>query len=487
MQILLIYLFPVVWGNCLNTELLVFLLLYTTIYTIYWRTVSNNDKFKYLPFPYIIYIVILSATCLVVSDISFLFLSLLPLYGALVVLAETFIRKLCRKYVKRNWYGKIVIYTIAITILGVLKGVTVAIETQNHGNIADEKKEILERRDYLVDKLATTPQTVLYEMPSYIGSLFQGEWALYSCSMLSSALSNISKLYPETTSENLHNIDALISIVMSSELREYDKQRWGEDPLETMQGNNSHVSYLSHLAIMICNYKIAGGGNKYDDLLSRLCETMNRRILASNSLNLQTYPGEPIYIPDMLVAIVALNHYSNLNAGKYKSTVSKWIERAKREWLDPETGLLVSFLGEKGEQLPYISVKGSYSALNCYYLTTIDEEFAFQQYCKLKSAFWKGSFISGLKEYHDSRWIYFFMLDIDAGPIVMELSPSGTAFLTGSATFFNDTEVRKEILRTSEIAGHSILWNGKRHYLLSNVALVGESIMLAMRTHCRYR
>lgn len=79
LQILLIYLFPVVWGNCLNTELLVFLLLYTTIYTIYWRTVSNNDKFIYLPFPYIIYIVILSATCLVVSDISFLFLSLLPL------------------------------------------------------------------------------------------------------------------------------------------------------------------------------------------------------------------------------------------------------------------------------------------------------------------------------------------------------------------------------------------------------------------------
>lgn len=259
----------------------------------------------------------------------------------------------------------------------------------------------------------------------------------------------------------------------------------GEDPLETLHGNNSHVSYLSHLALMICNYKICGGGDKYDDLLSRLFDAMNRSILASSSLNLQTYPGELIYMPDMMVAILALNHYSNLNGGKYRSTVDKWIERAKGEWLDAETGLLVSFLGEDGQQLPYISVKGSYSALNSYYLTTIDEEFAQEQYYRLKSSFWKSSFISGLKEYHDSRWINFFILDIDAGPIIMELSPSGTAFLAGSATFFNDTEIRREILRTSEIADHSILWNGKRHYLLSNFALVGESIMQAMRTHCK--
>ena len=48
---------------------------------------------------------------------------------------------------------------------------------------------------------------------------------------------------------------------------------------------------------------------------------------------------------------------------------------------------------------------------------------------------------------------------------------------------FNDNEVRKGILKTAEIAGHTIKMGDKRHYLLANVALVGEAIMLAMRTN----
>ena len=72
---------------------------------------------------------------------------------------------------------------------------------------------------------------------------------------------------------------------------------------------------------------------------------------------------------------------------------------------------------------------------------------------------------------------------MDAGPILFELCPTGTAFCNGSATFFNDTHTRTQILKTAEIAGHSILYNKKRHYLLANIALVGESIMLAMRTN----
>lgn len=78
-------------------------------------------------------------------------------------------------------------------------------------------------------------------------------------------------------------------------------------------------------------------------------------------------------------------------------------------------------------------------------------------------------------------------IDIDAGPILFELGPSGTAFFAGSSTYFNDIDVRKEILATAEMAGHTIKIGDKRHYLLANIALVGESIMLAMRTHFKHR
>ena len=268
---------------------------------------------------------------------------------------------------------------------------------------------------------------------------------------------------------------------MSPELRRYDAMRWGEDPLETLDGSKSHVSYLSHLAWMICGYKRAGGDGRYDELLASLCATMNHRILNSMGMNLQTYPGELVYVPDMLVAIVALKQYADMNDGKYRSTVQQWMRRAKREWIDKETGLLVTFLLESGSQVEGLPIKGSYSALNCYYLTFIDKDFASKQYNQLKSLCWKGGLMPGLKEYWNRTCL--FGLDIDAGPILLELSPSGTAFFAGPATYFGDEKVRHDILTTAEAAGHTIVIGNKRHYLLANIALVGEAIMLAMRTH----
>lgn len=372
------------------------------------------------------------------------------------------------------------VFLLIIVALIALKVFSVAWECRKHGSMEGEKKEVLARRNYLLDKLITSPQNVIDEMPSFIGTQFQGEWALYSCSMLSSALANISRLYPETKEENLQSINELIDIVLSPEIRHYDAMRWEEDPLETLDGNESHISYLSHLAWMIGSYKEAGGDKRHDKLFSSLCEAMNRRIIGSRSLNLPTYPQEAIYVPDMLVAIVALNKYAEMYHGKYKRTVRKWIEKAEKEWIDPNTGLLSSFLQEDGCRYEDAPVKGSYAALNCFYLTFIDAGFAEKQYRILKSLFWKDGMISGLKEYHNKSCRLGW--DVDAGPILFDLSPSGTAFMAGSSTFFGDNKIRNAILTTAEVAGHTVRWGNKRHYLLADVAPVGEAIMLAMRT-----
>ena len=131
-----------------------------------------------------------------------------------------------------------------------------------------------------------------------------------------------------------------------------------------------------------------------------------------------------------------------------------------------------------------LPAKGSYSALSCYYLTFVDDEFAREQYGLLKKNFWKDAKPAGFKEYYDSKCTFGF--DIDAGPIIFNLSPTGTAFGLGPSTFFEDYEVRKGILRTAELAGFSVTKHDKRHYLLANVALVGEAITLAMRTAVKW-
>ena len=374
---------------------------------------------------------------------------------------------------------KIILVVLISFIL--VKAIWVMCATSGHGSFDTERKEIIHRANYLTSKVATSPQKLLDEMPSGIGEQFQGEWALYTCSMTCAALANIAVLYPQNKELSIKFIGQIIDIAMSEEIREYDRLRWREDPMDGIYGNLSHISYYSHLAWMISRYKQIGGDGKYDDLYHSLCKAMNRRIRQSKSLNLPTYPGEYIYIPDMLVAIVALANYSSQYEGKYSTTVDMWVKRAKKEWIDKETGLVASFLEAYNDSVQIVlPVKGSYSALNCYYLSLVDSEFAQEQYELLKKRFKQDFPVTGIKENHDKTCL--IGMDIDAGPIIMNLSPSGTAFGIGCATSLGDIEFRNKLLKTAEIAGSTVFWFGESHYLLANVALVGEAIALAMRT-----
>jgi len=376
-------------------------------------------------------------------------------------------------------YRMILKTIIIIIVIFALKWLWVTVSTIGHGSFEGEKTEILRRRNYLTDKLITSPDEVLNEMPSGIGSQFQGEWAMYSCSMLTAALVNISKLYPEEREKSIEQIDRLITIVMSPELREYDAARWDEDPLDSWDSEKSHMSYLSILAWMISGYKAIGGGDKYDDVYYQSCSTLNWRMRNSPTLNLQTYPNEAVYVPDMLVTIVALSNFSRQCDGRYNSIINEWVKKAKTDWIDKETGLLKSFLSFDGTEMA-APVKGSYSALICYYLTFVDVDFAKEQYDLLKRHFIQKNPFTGIREYHNrSCWLG---MDIDSGPILFNLSPSGTAFSIGPATYFNDSEFRIQLLRTAEIGGSTIRGWNTNHYLLANLAIVGEAITLAMRT-----
>lgn len=77
-------------------------------------------------------------------------------------------------------------------------------------------------------------------------------------------------------------------------------------------------------------------------------------------------------------------------------------------------------------------------------------------------------------------------IDADAGPIIANLSPYGNAFMVESATCFGDADVRRSLIKTAEIAGSTFYGFTENHYLLANFALVGEAVMLAMRTYVEW-
>jgi hypothetical protein len=369
---------------------------------------------------------------------------------------------------------------LTILLIVIAKMVWVAIMTKNTGSFETERTDILKRRNYLLEKVVTSPEDLVNAMPSAVGKHFQGEWAIYSTSMLSAALVNIAKLYPETREEAAEKIDSLIKITMSPELREYDATSWGEDPLESLRGDRSHISYVSLLAWIISGYKTVGGDGKYDALFDSLCETMARRIKASPDLNLQTFPGTYIYVPDMLVAIVALANYAKLNGGKYQDVVDLWLANMKANHMDSKTGLIKSLVPDGETWIGEQAVLGSYSALSVYYLTYVDEDFAREQYALLKKTFLKKRPFTGFREL--AKGSKGPILLMDSGPVIFGLSPTGTAFGIGGATYFQDWGLRKRFLHTGELAGFTVSSKHSRHYLLADYVPVGEAITLAMRT-----
>lgn len=344
-----------------------------------------------------------------------------------------------------------------------------------------ERRDLTDRADWLINKVLVSPQELIDSMPQIIGRQYQGQWAIYACAMTAVALCNISRIYPDTKERYLSKVPSFIDLLMSDEVKYYDTMQWREDAIESLDGNKSHMTYLSLLAWVISSYILAGGDRRYTELYKKICSTLARRMEQSHDLNLPSFPNGIVFLPDMLVSLVALRNYARIFDNRYEDLIERWVSNAKKLWLDPKTGLLISQYYRNGRRSP---LHGSYAALNCTYLTMVDESFASDQYLLLKKYFLIGAKYQSIREYlHKSLALGFH---IDAGPIIEGRSPTGTAFAMGVATYFEDWSVRDGLLKTAELAGKTINKNGMRHYKLAEIMLTGEAITLAMRTMTRY-
>ena len=120
-------------------------------------------------------------------------------------------RKISSKTKKR-----VMTILLIIMLLIAVKAIWVSCATSGHGSFHEEKKEIIRRANYLTSKVATSPQQLMNEMPSSIGAQFQGEWALYTCSMTAAALANIAILYPQNKETAIKFIGQIIDIALSN-------------------------------------------------------------------------------------------------------------------------------------------------------------------------------------------------------------------------------------------------------------------------------
>lgn len=385
----------------------------------------------------------------------------------------------------KKWICKHKLLITSLPTLILFKIVWIAWACWNEGNLDKEKSDILQRRNWLIGKVVVEPRQLLNEMPGGLGLQFQGEWAIYATVMTSMALSNIAYIYPEYNDKASDNIKKLIKITLSDEIKRYDSMQWREDPISTLDGNKSHMTYLSLLATAIGHYKLTCNDDVFDSLYRNICAALNRRMLRKKDYNLPSFPNNIVFFPDMMFPLVALHIYSYLHNGEYMESINKWTANTKEKFIHKQSKLIISQYYRNGRKK---GPKGSYSALNCSALSMFSETFAKEQYIQFKKIFGrisKDGKYAVVKEYQTTP--KHFIFDIDAGPIVHGISPSGISFALGAATYFEDWEFRQQLLNTAIVAGGNVNSSKgtMRHYKLAEILLTGEAITLAMRTNIK--
>lgn len=346
---------------------------------------------------------------------------------------------------------------------------------------AEARSDLAMRRAYLLERVAN-PKFGVADMPYIVKSPYREELAIATLSMTSVALTNLSFREPADLEANREAVRLMIDRALSDEIRQYDIIWWGEDAIDSLDGDNGHAGYLGHLNLMLGCYFLLGGDDAHlRELFTRVSATLARRLEDSGSYHAESFPGW-IYTADIVIVMQSLHLHDLTQEPRYVELFRHWLAFSRERLLDHDTGMLRYHVSPSGQAAG--TARGVLQGWNSMWLPLIDENFARDQYQRMNrlllahSAF--GNF-AAIREYPEGK---SGPTDLVSGPLVFGLSPTATGFAMGGAAHWNDQSTLAGLLRTAEMAGGTWSFGGQRAYLFA--PLPGDAVILAARTMTRW-
>ncbi len=332
----------------------------------------------------------------------------------------------------------------------------------------------LSRRDHLLSRVLSPTYADDHALTP--GGIYASEWQLVTLSMTAAALANLAFAMPETRAEHLAACITIVEQTLHPAIRAFEVTAWDSDPLDDLAGGNGHIGYLGHLGIVLGAHRVLGGDDRYDALHAAVSEAIARRMRASPSWHLETYPGQ-IYTADNSVGVAALAIWDMLSGQSHADAIAGWVAHTRARLLDPDNGIIVFQVAPDGG--PIGRGRGSAAGYNSFYLPFIDAALAAEQRRAVQAHMLVDLPFGGIgvREYLpgiDQGG------DVDTGPLLFGVSPSATGFFMAGARHAGDDALLLGLLRTAEIAGFSAPCRNGRCYWLA--PLVGDAIVLAMRS-----
>jgi hypothetical protein len=301
------------------------------------------------------------------------------------------------------------------------------------------------------------------------------EWDFMARAFFVLALGNMALRDLEAKDQYLEIMDAIIDETVRLEQENGDDYflmayaRYGR--FRSRDGRSLFVD--SEVALMLAVRRLVEEKVAYRPLLAERVEAMVAYMQESSVLSGESYPDEAWMFCNT-TALAAIRIADVLDGTDHSGFIDRWLQVAKRDLVDPETGLLVSSFTFDGR--PKDGPEGSSIWMVAHNLLLVDRAFAEDQYRRAKDALSASILGFGYAREWPQSWVG--PMDVDSGPIVpvLEISAGSSGMALIGASAFGDKAYLSLLLTSLNFGGFPIEKDGQLRYTASNQ--VGDAVML---------
>ena len=284
------------------------------------------------------------------------------------------------------------------------------------------------------------------------------EWSLFSLSFTTYGLTNLAAYDPSFRAEAAEYVALAIEQALAVPIRQpFEREPIADAHTVDMAGS---VLYLGHLNLMLGCHRLLRPDSPYRRLHDSLSAHLYRRFGQDAAGNLPSYPNLR-WLPDNTVALASLALHSRLTGSRYGQAGPRWVARARREWLDPATGLLASMADATGHAAE--EPRGSHLGWSIWFLARVDTAFAREQYQRYQAA--SSTNLGALRLYKETAGSYETGAgDADSGPLILGYGIPATAFACADAVALHDSANAARLRRVISLGSRELTTNGERRY-----------------------
>jgi hypothetical protein len=335
------------------------------------------------------------------------------------------------------------------------------------------RPEVRLRLNYLERVLAegAAPTTALGKLTA-----LNPEWGLFTLSFSTYALASLAAQQPELRAEAARTMRQAVAAALTAPMQQ-PYHGLGDNQLAGYALPNS-VLYLGHLNLMLGCLRQLEPGTPYRSLHDSLSAHLYRQLEAAPAGNLASYPHR-YWVPDNTVALASLALHSRLTGSPYQRAGARWVAQARRQWLAPATGLLVSMVDTAGR--PAEEPRGSHLGWSIWFLARFDSAFARQQHQRYQAA--HSTNLGVLRLYREQPGRYDTGAgDVDSGPLILGYGIPATAFALADAVALRDYRNAQRLRRVISLGSREIRERNELRYGVRLVELevnpLSEALLL---------